>query len=169
MLQRLIAAALLVAAAAAAHAEEIGPLYAERLQILLLLHGYDPGSATGRVGPRTRAAAAQYRRDAELQPDRPLLEVLAQLEYGAPPVFAKRRPKGAPEPRVAAAQVMLKQLGYDPGAVDGREKTGTRQALAAFAADRRLGAASSLEILLPALRRAAQAQGIAPSRIGAPP
>ncbi|HEY0526710.1 MAG TPA: peptidoglycan-binding domain-containing protein [Stellaceae bacterium] len=140
------AAALALAAAAcpagSADAEEIGTYAARALQEELLLHGYNPGPATGQVGPQTLGAVAAYRHDAELPRDAGLYDVLAHLRYAAPRVVAKRRQtphRSDPSPTVAAAQVMLRALGYFEGPVDGRDKDGaTAASLARFRADRNL-------------------------------
>src|SRR5690349_3357715 len=140
--QLLVASALLTLTAAscpADAADEIGAYAGRALQEELLLHGYNPGPATGEVGPQTRAAAAAYRRDAELPRDAGLYDVLAHLRYAAPRVVAKRREphrRTDPSPTVAAAQVMLRALGYSEGPIDGRDKDGaTGASLARFRAD----------------------------------
>jgi peptidoglycan hydrolase-like protein with peptidoglycan-binding domain len=141
-----------------ANAAEMGAAYVVQLQQQLLLHGYDPGPANGEPGPRTRVAVAQYKRDAEMRRDATLEDVLARLLYGAPDIHAKRRAAKGPEPRVAAAQIMLRRLGWYDGAVDGREGAETIEAVALFAIAHGSTATSIAEIY-PLLESAALGSG----------
>jgi peptidoglycan hydrolase-like protein with peptidoglycan-binding domain len=147
--------------------EEMGAYAVRALQEELLLHGYNPGAATGRLTPQTRAAVAAYRRDAELPRDAELYDVLGHLRYAAPRVTAKRQQRRAanPSPTIAAAQVMLRALGYFDGPVDGRDKDGaTGASLARFRADRNLGSGGLDNAALAALKAATARQaGRAPA------
>jgi peptidoglycan hydrolase-like protein with peptidoglycan-binding domain len=61
------------------------------LQWQLAVHGYDPGTADGAVGWRTRQAIADYQQDAKLPIDgEPSAALLSHLRYTNPPVRSAR-------------------------------------------------------------------------------
>jgi peptidoglycan hydrolase-like protein with peptidoglycan-binding domain len=61
------------------------------LQWQLAVHGYDPGTADGAVGWRTRQAIADYQQDAKLPVDgEPSAALLSHLRYTNPPVRSAR-------------------------------------------------------------------------------
>jgi peptidoglycan hydrolase-like protein with peptidoglycan-binding domain len=61
------------------------------LQWQLAVHGYDPGTADGVVGWRTRQAIADYQQDAKLPVDgEPSAALLSHLRYANPPVRSAR-------------------------------------------------------------------------------
>jgi peptidoglycan hydrolase-like protein with peptidoglycan-binding domain len=61
------------------------------LQWQLAVHGYDPGTADGLVGWRTRQAIADYQQDAKLPVDgEPSAALLSHLRYTNPPVRSAR-------------------------------------------------------------------------------
>jgi peptidoglycan hydrolase-like protein with peptidoglycan-binding domain len=134
------------------------------LQWQLALHGYDPGAADGRVGPRTTSAIRDYQADAGLPVDgQPSAALLDHLQYTDPPV-RNSRVAGTPAPSVAAtadedlesapaapaligvapglmtiytqaAQEELARRGYYDGPIDGVAGPATRAAIARYQED----------------------------------
>ena len=153
-MRRIIAAILFLFAASPSVADELAPYFVQLLQQQLLLHGYNSGPATGRLDARTRTAAESYRRDAGLPENTSLRTMLAHLQYAAPRVMAKRLTPSGPKPQVAAAQIMLRSLGYFDGPIDGMEGASTIDAVAGFRRDRKLHGAGIDEHVLELLRRA---------------
>ena len=77
------------------------------MQWQLAVHGYEPGSPDGRVGPRTRAAIRQYQADAGLPVDgEPSGALLSHLQYSHPPVL---------NPRNTATASAMPPAGAEPG------------------------------------------------------
>jgi peptidoglycan hydrolase-like protein with peptidoglycan-binding domain len=150
-------------------AEEVGRFYLHLLQQQLLLHGYDPGPASGEMNGRTRWAAARYRQDAGLPPGSDLLEVLTHLRFAAPRVMAKPRPGMRATAPVAAAQFLLQKLGYFVPPLDGRMGEETRAAVETYRRDHGLpGAGVVDEPLIASLTEAARRRGVqVPSVIAA--
>jgi peptidoglycan hydrolase-like protein with peptidoglycan-binding domain len=149
-----------VLAAAPLRAEAVGRFYLHLLQQQLLLHGYDPGPATGEMNGRTRWAVALYRRDAHL-PDVDLLDVLTHLRYAAPRVMAKPRAgMQHASATVAAAQYLLQKLGYFVPPIDGRLGEETHAALAAYRRDHALAGTTVDEALIASLATTARGQGV---------
>lgn len=164
-----VALVLAVLAAAPLRAEEIGRFYLHLLQVQLLLHGYDPGPATGEMNGRTRWAVARYRQDAGLPADADFLQVLSHLRYAAPRVMAKPRPgTGHASARVAAAQYLLQKLGYFVPPIDGRLGEETRAAIAAYRSELGLAGTEIDDALIASLTATAQRNGVeVPSVIAA--
>jgi peptidoglycan hydrolase-like protein with peptidoglycan-binding domain len=171
MKRRLLLALTLIGVLAAvpASAEVVGRFYLHLLQQQLLLHGYDPGPASGEMNGRTRWAVAIYRQDAGLPADTDLLDVLTHLRYAAPRVIAKPRAgMRHASARVAAAQFLLQKLGYLVPPIDGRLGEDTRVALAAYRRDHALAGTDIDEPLLASLTATARGQGLeVPSIIAA--
>lgn len=150
-----------ILAAAPLRAEVVGRFYLHLLQQQLLLHGYDPGPATGEMNGRTRWAVALYRRDAHLPTDGDLLDVLTHLRYAAPRVMAKPRAgMQHASATVAAAQYLLQKLGYLVPPIDGRLGEETRAALAAYRRDHALAGTTVDEALIASLTATARRQGV---------
>lgn len=164
MTKRLLFALALVGVLAATplRAEVVGRFYLHLLQQQLLLHGYDPGPATGEMNGRTRWAVAIYRHDAHLSADTDLLDVLTHLRYAAPRVIAKPRAgMQHASATVAAAQLLLQKLGYLVPPIDGRLGAETRDALAAYRGDHALAGTQIDEALIASLTETARRQGLA--------
>ncbi len=67
------------------------PTQLSDLQWQLAIHGYDPGTSDGVVGPQTQQAIADYQRDANLPVDgQPSAALLSHLQYTNPPVRSAR-------------------------------------------------------------------------------
>jgi peptidoglycan hydrolase-like protein with peptidoglycan-binding domain len=156
-------------AGAPVRAEEVGRFYLHLLQQQLLLHGYDPGPASGEMNGRTRWAAAIYRRDAGLPQDADMLDILTHLQYAAPRVMAKKRAgMGHATAPVAAAQYLLQKLGYLVPPIDGRLGDETRAAIAAYRRDHALAGTDVDDALIASLTETARQQGLkVPSVIAA--
>jgi peptidoglycan hydrolase-like protein with peptidoglycan-binding domain len=163
MMRRLLLTLALstVLATAPLRAEEVGRFYLHLLQQQLLLHGYDPGPATGEMNGRTRWAVAIYRQAAGLPADTDLLDVLTHLRYASPRVMAKPRAGMAhASATVAAAQFLLQKLGYLVQPIDGRLGDETRAALATYRRDHSLPSAEVDEALIASLTATARSQGL---------
>lgn len=163
MTRRLLLALALIGLLPAAplRAEVVGRFYLHLLQTQLLLHGYDPGPATGEMNGRTRWAVAIYQHDAHLPADTDVLDVLTHLRYAAPRVMAKPRPgMGQASAMVAAAQFLLQKLGYFVPPIDGRLGEETRAALAAYRRDHVLAGTTVDEALIASLTATARGQGL---------
>jgi len=113
--------------AAAADAEGTPPRLVREAQRALSRAGHDPGAADGVVGPRTRAALAGYQRAEGLPPTGRLdPETIARLG------IARRALEGTPQ-HVRAAQEALRDMGHDPGPIDGIMGRRTKAALRRYA------------------------------------
>lgn len=141
-------------------AEEVGRFYLHLLQQQLLLHGYDPGPASGEMNGRTRWAVALYRHDARLSEKSDLLDVLTHLRFAAPRVMAKKRPGMHASATVAAAQFLLQKLGYFVPPIDGRLGDETKEALAAYRRDHAIDVEAVDEALLASMTEVARQRGV---------
>jgi peptidoglycan hydrolase-like protein with peptidoglycan-binding domain len=113
--------------------------YVKGIQEELAIHGYDPGTADGVAGPRTRQAIREYQRDAGLAVDgQPSVELLNHLKFALPKVTKQRAAAGAQGSVITQIQQELARRGYDPGPADGRSGPRTRAAALAFRADAKL-------------------------------
>ncbi|HXH04545.1 MAG TPA: peptidoglycan-binding domain-containing protein [Candidatus Competibacteraceae bacterium] len=102
-----------------------------RLQTL----GYDPGTADGRIGDKTRNAIRAFQKASGQNPsgnlDDNLLLALSQAKNAARSGDAAL-PTAADDIRVRSVQIRLAVLGYQPGAPDGKLDNDTRNAIRAF-------------------------------------
>jgi peptidoglycan hydrolase-like protein with peptidoglycan-binding domain len=147
-------------AAAPLRAEEVGRFYLHLLQQQLLLHGYDPGPATGEMNGRTRWAAARYRQDAGLPQGTDLLDILTHLRFAAPRIMAKPRPGMRASAPVAAAQFLLQKLGYFVPPIDGRLGEETRAALDAYRREHALPGKGVDDAIIASLAETARRRGV---------
>lgn len=144
-----------------------GPGLIVEIQTQLQRHGYHPGPANGVLTAKTRRAILAYQRDTGLRPDGVasprLAEDLRATETSGPG-------PGAEDP-VAAAQAMLRGLGFDPGPIDGVLGPHTRDAIIRFQVAHRLAVDPRVsDRLLAELRRAAgEADGASATASPAPP
>ena len=130
------------------------------LQWQLALHGYDPGPADGRAGPRTVAAVRHYQADAGLAVDgQPSRSLLDHLQFTVPAVRNSAATTPASGPRhatpvrdrlpgpldsldpglrriyVVGIQEGLAARGYRPGPIDGVAGARTRAAIRRYQSD----------------------------------
>ena len=120
---------------------------------------YD-GRENGRYDRRTRAAIAAYQKRAGLavtgRPDQNTLDHMQfdQQVSRAARYTASLKPPASDDGDVSFAQYRLAQLGYAPGAVDGKLGRQTRKAIRLFQADRGLSASGRLDAAtIAALKR----------------
>ena len=120
--------------------EEMPPQMAEAyvrgIQQELTVHGYTPGPADGRMGPRTRGAIEQYQSDAGLPvTGGATKELLDHLLFTLPKVYATSGPQNVGSSLTLSVQELLVERGYYRGPVDGAAGPATIEAVRQFQKD----------------------------------
>jgi peptidoglycan hydrolase-like protein with peptidoglycan-binding domain len=110
--------------------------YVRGIQEELAGHGYRPGPADGKPGPRTRAAVRAYQRDAGLPvTGEPSKELLDHLMFVLPKVHARPAADVASSELVTDVQRHLYERGYYKSTIDGLTGPFTRDAVRRFQSD----------------------------------
>jgi peptidoglycan hydrolase-like protein with peptidoglycan-binding domain len=110
--------------------------YVRGIQEELAGHGYRPGPADGKPGPRTRSAVRAYQRDAGLPvTGAPSKELLDHLKFVTPKVHARPAAVASSSELVTDVQRHLYERGYYKSAIDGLAGPATRDAVRRFQGD----------------------------------
>jgi len=121
----------------------------EEVQLILKSEGYDPGNTDGRIGKETRDAIKAYQESiglkstgyidkttlTQLEDSRRAKEILeSKKEYALKTKEAKQKDmsKAGFRPTTKEIQTALKNAGFDPGSLDGKIGSRTRQAIKDF-------------------------------------
>lgn len=100
----------------------------EEVQALLAVYGYSPGKADGVIGLQTRNAVAEFQRDNGLKETR----FVDKATWEKLMVFKENSLVAKNQLNIKLVQAVLKEAGFDPGAIDGKMGTKTKNAVKAF-------------------------------------
>lgn len=100
----------------------------EEVQTLLAVYGYSPGKADGVIGVQTRNAVAEFQKDNGLKETR----FVDKATWKKLMVFKENDFIVKNKLNVKLVQAALKEAGFDPGAIDGKMGTKTKNAIMAF-------------------------------------
>ena len=127
----------------------------EEVQALLSIYGYSPGKIDGVMGLQTRNAIEEFQRDNGLKETR----FVDRATWEKLMVFKENNLVVKNKLNIKLVQAALKEAGFDPGAIDGKMGTKTKNAILAFqrakelTADGKIGykTLAKLSEVLPAL------------------
>lgn len=100
----------------------------EEAQVLLYLYGYNTGKIDGILGLRTRNALEKFQNDNALKPTR----FIDHQTWDRLNVFKKNKLVVDRKLNIRLVQKLLKEAGFNPGAVDGKTGQRTRAAIKRF-------------------------------------
>lgn len=100
----------------------------EEVQALLSVYGYSPGKADGVIGLQTRNAIEEFQRDNGLKETR----FVDRATWKKLMVFKENNLVVKNNLNIKLVQAALKEAGFDPGAIDGKMGTKTKNAIRAF-------------------------------------
>ena len=100
----------------------------EEVQTLLSIYGYSPGKADGVIGLQTRNAVEEFQRDNGLEETR----FVDKATWEKLMVFKENDLVVKNKLNIKLVQAVLKEAGFDPGAIDGKMGTKTKNAIMAF-------------------------------------
>ena len=103
------------------------PAVAE-VQALLSVYGYSPGKADGVIGLQTRNAVEEFQRDNGLEETR----FVDKATWEKLMVFKENDLVVKNKLNIKLVQAVLKEACFDPGAIDGKMGTKTKNAIMAF-------------------------------------
>ena len=101
---------------------------AQEVQALLSVYGYSPGKADGVIGLQTRNAIEEFQRDNGLSETR----FVDKATWKKLMVFKENNLIVKGQLNVKLVQTALREAGFDPGAIDGKMGTKTKNAIKAF-------------------------------------
>lgn len=100
----------------------------EEVQALLSIYGYSPGKADGVIGLQTRNAIEEFQRDNGLKETR----FVDKATWGKLMVFKENNFIMKNQLNIKLVQTALKEAGLNPGVIDGKMGTKTKNAVMAF-------------------------------------
>lgn len=100
----------------------------EEIQSLLYLYGYNAGKIDGILGLRTRNAIEKFQKDNGLEPTR----FADQGTWEKLSVFKENGLVVEGQLNARLVQSLLKEVGFDPGKIDGKIGAKTKEAVRAF-------------------------------------
>ena len=100
----------------------------EEVQALLSVYGYSPGKADGVIGLQTRNAVEEFQRDNGLKETR----FVDRATWEKLMVFKENNLVVKNKLNIKLVQATLKEAGFDPGVIDGKVGTKTKNAILAF-------------------------------------
>ncbi len=100
----------------------------EEVQALLSIYGYSPGKADGVIGLQTRNAIEEFQRDNGLKETR----FVDKATWQKLMVFKENNFIVKNQLNVKLVQTALKEAGLNPGVIDGKMGTKTKNAILAF-------------------------------------
>ncbi|MCK5179437.1 MAG: peptidoglycan-binding protein [Candidatus Omnitrophica bacterium] len=100
----------------------------EEIQSLLYLYGYNAGKVDGVLGLRTRNAIEKFQRDNGLE----MTRFADQATWEKLSLFTKNGLVVDLRLNARLVQSLLKEAGFDPGKIDGKIGTKTKDAVLAF-------------------------------------
>lgn len=132
----------------------------EEVQALLAVYGYSPGKADGVIGLQTRNAVEEFQRGNGLKETR----FVDKATWKKLMVFKENNFIVKNQLNVKLVQAALKEAGFEPGAIDGKMGTKTKNAIMAFQkvsglkADGKIGYKTLVKLseILPAQEEAGQ-------------